>query len=428
MNSIIRNINLIIATSGIILCAVSLFQMNNGRHILKETKKFFTAFFSVVIIYITCILIRELTYSFTGANWALLSRIVLFGQAFVSSLLTILVTAFLLYQSGEDYKKNNYFRISIILWIIYVLLLLYAQFNNQFYYVDSNNAYSRGPLFGLLMIAPTIIMALNVVVLYLKRNELSTKQRKAFLAYSIIPAICVVIQSSFFGIHLIALGTLIATMVMYMDITSDQKERMEIKEEENAQLKNELLLAQIRPHFLFNALTAIKHLIKEDPDTADDAITNYMTYLRHNMDSIMVDEPVPFKDELEHVNGYLELQKIRFGDELNVEYDLKYTDFKIPTLTLLPLVENAITYGIRRNEDRTGKVTISSEKYDDRIEVTVEDDGPGFIPDALPNDSERSHIGIKNVRTRIENVSKGKLIIDSTPGKGTKATIVLPGG
>jgi sensor histidine kinase YesM len=222
------------------------------------------------------------------------------------------------------------------------------------------------------------------------------------------------------------MGMVIAAISMFSYIVADQLERAQIREAENAQLKIDILMAQIRPHFLINSLTSIKYLIAYDAKKADEAMISIIKYLRHNIDSLMTDRMSPFKDELEHVKAYLELQILRFGDELKVEYDLECTDFTIPSLTLLPLVANAVSYGIRRNEDRSGCVIIRSREYDDRIEVSVEDDGPGFVPDTLPDDEEKSQIGMRNVRERIERVAGGKLIIESIQDKGTTSTIKLP--
>ena len=107
-------------------------------------------------------------------------------------------------------------------------------------------------------------------------------------------------------------------------------------------------------------------------------------------------------------------------------YDLESTDFRLPTLTLQPLVENAVTYGVRKSETGRGTVTIRSREYPDRWEVSVTDDGPGFVPDSLPGDSERSHVGLRNVRERLKHTCGGELRIDSVLGEGTTATIILP--
>ena len=144
------------------------------------------------------------------------------------------------------------------------------------------------------------------------------------------------------------------------------------------------------------------------------------------MDSLFEDKPLPFEEELKHVEGYLALQKLRFEDELIVKYDLECTDFTIPVLTLQPLVENAVTYGVRKSDSGMGAVTIRTRSYADRIEVSVMDDGPGFVYEVLPDDQARSHTGLKNVRERLMRVAGAKLVIDSVIGRGTTVTIILP--
>lgn len=145
------------------------------------------------------------------------------------------------------------------------------------------------------------------------------------------------------------------------------------------------------------------------------------------MDSLSLREPVAFSTELEHTKAYLDLEQLRFVDELTVVYDLECTDFLLPTLTLQPLVENAVNHGIRSKESGTGTVTIASRELPDRYEVSVTDDGPGFDPDEKPDDS-RSHIGLENVRSRLRSLCGGELRIASRPGHGSQVTIALPKG
>ena len=144
------------------------------------------------------------------------------------------------------------------------------------------------------------------------------------------------------------------------------------------------------------------------------------------MDSLTDDQPISFEKELEHVRCYLNLLQLRFGEALRVEYDLECTDFRLPTLTLQPLVENAVTYGVRKSSEGKGFVLIRSREYPDRYEVSVTDNGPGFVPDTLPGDSERSHVGLQNVRNRLSQVLGGNLEIHSVSGEGTTVTIILP--
>ena len=147
-----------------------------------------------------------------------------------------------------------------------------------------------------------------------------------------------------------------------------------------------------------------------DAETASKALSDFSRYLRHNMDSISINRPIPFKEELEHVRHYVSLQQLRFGDALDVRYELRCMEFELPTLTLQPLVENAIRYGVRKSADGEGTVTIRTEEFPDHYEVHVIDDGPGFVPDQLP-EGGMSHMGLKNVRGRLERICGGELNI-----------------
>ena len=121
---------------------------------------------------------------------------------------------------------------------------------------------------------------------------------------------------------------------------------------------------------------------------------------------------------------YLDLEQIRFEDALRIEYDISCRDFRIPTLTLEPIAENAVRHGIREKADGCGNVLIATKEYEDRYEVSVRDDGPGFDPAAVPADG--SHVGLQNVRERLQTVCGGSLKIDSVIGSGTDVTIILP--
>ena len=188
----------------------------------------------------------------------------------------------------------------------------------------------------------------------------------------------------------------------------------------------ETMMAQIQPHFLFNSLTAIRAAYRTDVDRGEQALTQFSEYLRHNMDALTEDRMIPLEKELQHVSHYLSLQQLRFGDKLQVRWELEATALRLPSLTLQPLVENAVTYGVRQNATGSGTVTIASREYEDRYELMVTDDGPGLMTDNELGDSNRSHIGLQNVRERLDLVCGGKLLLHSEPGAGVTATIVIP--
>ena len=189
--------------------------------------------------------------------------------------------------------------------------------------------------------------------------------------------------------------------------------------------RTQLMLSQIKPHFLHNALTVIVGLCDIDPQRAKQATLKFARYLRGNMDTLEETGPIPFEKELAHTKLYLEIEQLRFGDALQVRYDITCTDFQLPALTLEPLVENAVRHGVRENPEGKGSVSIATLETPDHYEIIVVDDGPGFDPNMVPADGEK-HIGIANVRERLMQVSSGSVEFDSAPGKGTTARIMIP--
>ncbi len=424
--------NLVIGVAGFVICIIGLIQAIISRFMEKKTRHFFIAFFSLLTIYVLFNLLGQITDGHYGIAWARFARFTLFSESFFSILSTVLMTMFLLYQCKEfDFAplkgiRNPLLLISVGLLAVYVVMLITTQITGTFYYIDDNNIYKRGPFYPLLLVPPVAIMVLNLAALFIKRKRLSFRQRLAFTLFAIVPMVSMLIQMAIYGVYFIVLGTAIASFCMLMFILVEQTESYVDKERENAQLKIDILLAQIQPHFLYNSLSTIQYLCKKDSATAEEAIGEFTTYLRYNMDSLTKDYPIPFNEALNHVKEYLYLQKLRFGDELKVHYDMECTDFRIPSLTLQPLVENAVSYGIRKSESGEGNVTITTRDYPDRVEVSVIDDGPGFDYEKVKSDGSRSHIGISNVRERLKRISGGTLKIYSCIGQGTTVTIILP--
>ncbi len=187
-----------------------------------------------------------------------------------------------------------------------------------------------------------------------------------------------------------------------------------------------IMLSQIQPHFMFNVLNTIYYLCEKDPKTARFAISRFADYLRNNLENIAETDLISFAEELEHVTTYMELEKIRFGDELEVVYDVTVSDFKIPVLTVQPLMENAVKHGTSRKRGG-GCVTLSTRETDEDYIITIVDTGRGFDPSKLAADG-KDHVGIFNVRNRLELRCGGRLDIDSIPGEGTTVVVTIPKG
>nr|WP_280521179.1 sensor histidine kinase [Paenibacillus mangrovi] len=176
----------------------------------------------------------------------------------------------------------------------------------------------------------------------------------------------------------------------------------EIKEMANkAELK--ALQTTIQPHFLFNALNAIGSSIRTRPDQARELIVNLSGYLRYNLE--LTDELIDIHKELEQVRNYVEIEKARFGNRLNVVYDVDEVAVKIPSLIIQPLVENAIVHGILKDKG-PGTVTIYVKDMLGTIRIGVHDTGVGIreemIEQVLEERVPANHIGLFNVHKRVK--------------------------
>ena len=230
-----------------------------------------------------------------------------------------------------------------------------------------------------------------------------------YLSKTVFGAMLVIVIA--FGIHSIITNYKISMRAREMET--------ELKDKSIA-----VMISQIQPHFLYNSLNSIAELCVVDPKRAEKATINFSRYLRGNMGALNEKKPIEFEDELSHLNHYIELEKIRYGDDLKFEYDIRETAFTLPALTVQPLVENAVNHGIRYHKMK-GKVKISTYADENNYYVAIEDDGVGFDPNQSLNDG-REHVGLANVKYRLEILCGGSVDIKSEKDKGTLVTIRIP--
>ena len=192
----------------------------------------------------------------------------------------------------------------------------------------------------------------------------------------------------------------------------NEQNREAIRQEEAA-----LLTARLHPHFLFNSITGIRGLCAEDPALAKEALGSFAVYLRGCLDSLTEEGLIPFSKEMERVESYLALSRLRYEDRLRVTYDLQEKDFKLPARTVMTLVECAVKCGVNGNADGT-MITVSARSDDTNIVIKVSDDGPGIDP--------AEHEGIKDIQDRMDKLCGGTLIFENQRDVGTTVTVVIP--
>lgn len=200
-----------------------------------------------------------------------------------------------------------------------------------------------------------------------------------------------------------------------------EKQAMEMKLQES---QISIMLSQIQPHFLYNTLNSIYQLCETNPMRAKSMVNSFAEYLRNNLSSLEETGLISFETELSHINTYLDIEKIRFEDTLEIEYDIQCVEFSLPVLTVQPIVENAVKHGTSKKRGG-GKIVISTREDNDNYIITVSDTGCGFDP-SKPKDDGKIHVGIENVRQRLANMCNGSLTIESEVGIGTVVTIMIP--
>lgn len=189
--------------------------------------------------------------------------------------------------------------------------------------------------------------------------------------------------------------------------------------------------AQIKPHFLYNALSSVISFCYTDGEKAAYLLSMLSQYLRYILDMDRSTLFVPLYREMELIEAYVEIEKARFGERFDFvcHSDKKLHRIEIPSLCIQPFVENAIRHGLFEKEG-PGKVTLTIREGEGYIQVTIEDNGVGIPEDLLyqlsAGERKAGGIGISNIRKRLDTIQGAALTIHSEPGHGTKVTMYLP--
>ena len=302
----------------------------------------------------------------------------------------------------------------------------------MYIYYDETGLDKTGPMFLLSQAISVILPAMTMILALKHHGVLGWRKTWTMVLFGAIPVLSIPLQF-YWAVTPVYFAVTVSLVLVYMLICVEQAGRSANIEKELikkefalSESNNALVLSQIQTHFLYNVLTSIYRLCDVKPEGAKEAVSNFSKYLRGNLDSIKQTEMISFAEEVKHLQAYLVLEKIRYGDYLKVEYNIEVAGFFIPPLTVQPLAENAVNHGVSELPDG-GVVTICTAETPDCYEIRVCDNGVGFNPDSVQSDG-RTHVGISNVRSRLEIMCGGTLDITSEIGKGTTAIIKIPKG
>jgi sensor histidine kinase YesM len=188
------------------------------------------------------------------------------------------------------------------------------------------------------------------------------------------------------------------------------------------------LSMQLHPHFLFNTMHAISSAIREDPEGAEDMLAELADLLRATLEKPAGNE-VTLREELDFIERYIGIQRVRFGDRLDVHMtvDDSMFDARVPGFILQPLVENAIEHGIAKRL-RGGRLEIAAAAEGDTLVLSVTDDGPGLADGDARGHGTGERVGLANTRARLAHLygDRGALELLTPEGGGVAATVRVP--
>ena len=259
-------------------------------------------------------------------------------------------------------------------------------------------------------------------IIYFKWDEF---KRSIMVLLIVLQFILVTVLEGFGILHgftnaIMAMGILEYYFYLSVIYQHEISESISNKELKITQNRISLLRTQMHPHFIINALSIIRSLVKRDTDRAVQSIDNFADYLRVHIRAIQTDGLIDFEQELRHVNAYLSLVQADRSRTIDVRYDLKTTDFCLPPLSLEPIVENAVKYGTGKDN---GIISISTNKTPSAVLIRVADNGTG--DPAQMQKPKSTGIGISNTRQRLAMQCGGTLSTEQTE-QGMLVTITIP--
>ena len=323
--------------------------------------------------------------------------------------------------SGNTWGKN----------ILRAILVINAFFCCSAFFVpwvfvfNENYGWHRGPLGFIPFVASFILVLWLVVGSVIRFRGIKRRESSIPVIISIFVVVAVLgdvemgfsPMVSFLNVAMTG-STVFFYIWMHLQFVREHEKAI------RAEQRIKIMMSQIQPHFLFNALSTIQALTETDPERASKVIEEFATYLRQNINSLNQDSMIPVSKEIEHTKTYSDIEEVRFPS-IKIEYDIEDDEFLIPPLTIQPMVENAIRHGVRGKKH--GWVCVNIYREGDMHVISIRDNGKGFDVNQMIEDTKNGdHIGIKNVRDRIKEMTGGTFSIESVIGEGTSITIRIP--
>ena len=409
----------------IILVLVSLFAVN----LRNRTSKIFSYFLLAILLSLIASATYYIMLESEYANYTVYYLVLCLRYIFTYISTVLLMFYYISYFELTHQSKFLAMVLSICSAFVYVVLIFINVTNPIFfdlnlelpfkgYHMIRSDYYPLIHLFNYLVFFACFLITVT-------RRKIAFIERIYFLIIPVILALSLSLDMKFKEYSIYSGGLIAACLFHFLYYFIRRGQIIIAQQNELANQQVNIMLSQIQPHFIYNCLSAISYLCTQDGKKAQTAIEDFSEYLRGNFSNISNIRMIPFSKELEHTQAYVRLEKMRFEDRVNVIYDVQCMDFLLPSLTLQPIVENAVKHGICKKPEG-GTVIVSTWEDTFNIYIRVKDDGVGFDVNAPLNEADRAHVGLKNVESRLIHMSFGKISIHSEINVGTTVTIELP--
>ena len=319
----------------------------------------------------------------------------------ISLIMPVLPAAAVVYGAKESFTKSRFFKIVIALSCISIVSAVAIHFYSGLITFVADG-HTENNLINILRVLTLSAYLFILIVAFKKKTDFPKWFVPVLAAYG------------FFSV----LPVMIAAEILIIKYLADNYYQ-QLKE--NSKQKVSLAVLQMRPHFIYNTMTSIYCLIEQDPEKAQQVTLDFTNYLRKNFTMIAQEDTIPFTEELEHTKAYLAVEQVRFEDKLSVMFDTQFTAFRLPALTLQPIVENAVKHGVDPELEPV-QIAIRTRNTENGAIITVEDNGPGFEI----SEDDNPHIALSNIREKLRLLCGGSLTIQSGKEKGTVVTIIIP--
>lgn len=411
--------NVTVCTVGTIFLVIHIIDLLLKKDRRKDEKNLLT-FFVFTAVHLFAYLSFTIVKVYYTSNALIMTAYSLFYLANNIEVLLLFAYAISYVELNSDVKRASVI-INLTVFGLFAILDVINLFTPIFFYAQ-DGVYMRAK-FMVASQGYQLVGFIFVFILTVFNKHTKVSEKVAFSIYCILPFVAVVLQNILAGFAIAYLSIVIAVEILFLFVNAKKNIDLVNESKKTKEAEVRLMMSQIQPHFIYNTLSSISTLIKIDPDKAQAGLDSFTEYLRSNLSAISETNLIPFSDELKHIKTYLALEKIRFEDRLNVTYDIKTKNFKIPPLSIQPIVENAVKHGLMKKIEG-GTITIKTTEDDQTYCVEISDDGVGFDVNKLQK-SDNKHIGLRNVSYRLSTMCHGEMMIHSEIDKGTTVMVIF---